>query len=359
MKLFEPLTIGRLTLKNRVVMPPMTRSRAHPDGVQPEIAETYYAQRAGAGLIVSEGTQPSAQGQGYCRTPGIHTDEQIRAWRKVTDAVHAAGGLIFLQLMHIGRIGHSLNRTVASPLVSASAIPAGAKIYTDQQGMLDMETPEALTIEGIGVVVDQYARATRNAFEAGFDGAELHGASGYLPMQFLSPNSNVRTDIYGGPVENRARFLLEALDAMIVAAGDAKLVGVRLSPGVKFNGMNEPDPASDYPYVLGEIERRDIGYVNVHLEPTFLADRGPTGEVEWLRTHYKGTLMAAGRFTKDSAEQALERGWLDAVGFGSLFTSNPDLPERLRRDLPLTPPNPALFYSPGPEGYIDFPAATA
>jgi N-ethylmaleimide reductase len=346
-KLFEPVTIGRYPLKNRLVMAPMTRSRADNDGVPSDLVPTYYAQRAGAGLIISEGIYPTPMGKGYVRTPGLHSDAQVSAWKKVTDAVHAKGGRIFAQIMHAGRISDPSFLPGSATPVAPSAIRPNGQSYTDQ-GMRPHGEPRALGIEEIPGVIEEYAQATRRALEAGFDGVELHAASGYLPMQFLSSGSNQRTDRYGGSAENRARFTVETLQAMVKAAG-ADRVGIKLSPEMPFNDITDANPAETYATLVKAIGGMGLAYLHVT----------PYGkQVDYhalLRPLFHGPYLAGAGLTQASADDLLAKGTADAAVFGALFLANPDLPERFKRGAELNAPDQATFYSPGPKGYIDYP----
>jgi len=346
-KLLSPGHIGDFDTSNRIIMAPMTRSRALPGGVPSELAIEYYAQRASAGLIVTEGVAPSAGGLGYARTPAMETAEQVAAWKKITDAVHAKGGRMIAQFMHVGRIGHSENRYTDEPLVAPSAIKAEGQMWTDSLGLQNHPTPRALETSEIPTVIEEYAQATRNALEAGFDGVELHSASGYLPMQFLSSNTNQRTDGYGGNVENRIRFVVEALEAMIAAAGSASKVGIKISPAMPFNDIHDADATETYTTLVKAISPLGLAYL--HVLQTALPNT-----FELLRPLFEGTLAAGGGFTQESGDAALQSGLADYIVFGKLFTSNPDLPARFAQAAELTPPNPDTFYSPGPEGYTDY-----
>ncbi len=259
--LFDPCRLGGLHLKNRIVMAPMTRSRSTDDGTPTEMMVEYYRQRAGAGLIIAEGTYPSEDGKGYCRTPGIVTPEQVAAWRKVTEAVHAEGGKIVLQIMHCGRCSHSANKSPAAETVAPSAISAEGEVFTEE-GMKPFSEPRALRTEEIAEVIEEYRQATVNAFEAGFDGVELHGASGYLPAQFLSPGSNQRDDEYGGSLENRVRFVREVLEAMASVRG-AEYVGLRICPGFAFNDVRDPDPQETFEALLTAIRHLPLAYLHL------------------------------------------------------------------------------------------------
>jgi N-ethylmaleimide reductase len=347
--LLTPGRIDGFETRNRMFMAPMTRSRALPGGVPSELAIEYYAQRASAGLILTEGIAPSAVGLGYARTPGIHTAEQVGVWKRITDAVHARGGRIFSQFMHVGRIGHSANRYTPEPLVAPSAVRAAGQIRTDALGMQDFDMPRPLQLAEIPVVVEEFAQATRNALAAGFDGVELHSASGYLPMQFLSTGTNKRTDGYGGGVQNRIRFVMEALEAMIAAAGDAGRVGIKISPAMPFNDIQYDDPIGTYTELVKAISPLGLGYLHVLRTPPI-----PT-IFELLRPLFKGPFAAGGGFGLESGNAALSAGTADFIVFGKPFTSNPDLPERFATGAELTPFDMATFYTPGPKGYIDFP----
>ena len=347
MNLFSPITLGDYSLRNRIVMAPMTRSRADAQGVPSDLAVDYYSSRSGAGLIISEGTGPSAAGMGYPRTPGIYTPAQVSAWHKVTDAVHARGGRTFLQLMHVGRIAHSANRTIPDPPVAPSAIRAAGEMWTDAQGMQPFAMPRALELSEIPGVIEEYAQATRNALAAGFDGVELHCASGYLPNQFLSTGANKRDDAYGGSIENRIRFATEALRAMIAAAGSPGKVGIKVSPGMPFNDIQFDDPMPTHLALARAIAPLQIAYLHVM--------RTGIGAEAALREVFPGTLLVGGGFKKEEANQVLTEGRADAVVFGSTYVANPDLVTRFERDAPLNPPDPSTFFSAGPKGYTDYP----
>jgi N-ethylmaleimide reductase len=347
MNLFSPIQLGDYSLRNRVVMAPMTRSRADAEGVPSPLAAEYYAARADAGLILTEGTGPSEAGMGYPRTPGIYSAPQIAAWRQVTDAVHARGGRIFMQLMHVGRIGHSANRTSRDPLVAPSAIRAAGQMWTDSQGMQPNDPPRALELAEIPLVIADYASATRNALAAGFDGVELHAASGYLPNQFLSPNSNQRTDAYGGSIENRIRFAVEALTAIIAAAGSPGKVGMKVSPGMPFNDIVHEDPMPTYVALAKAAAALHPAYLHVM--------RTGIGAETVLREAFSGTLLVGGGFKRDEANQAVAEGRADAIVFGSSYVANPDLLKRLEKGAPLNEPDTSTFFTPGPKGYTDYP----
>jgi N-ethylmaleimide reductase len=345
--LFDPIKIGNLELDNRIIMAPMTRSRANDEGVQPAYVAEYYRQRASAGLIITEATNVSTMAKGYVRTPGIYTAEQIESWRPVTQAVHAAGGRIFMQVFHTGRIAlPDLLPDKAQP-VSPSNVRAKGQNYTDA-GMKDFVEPRPLTLEEVAATVQDFGTAAKNAIDAGFDGVELHGASGYLVQQFLDGGVNLRTDEYGGSVENRARFLFEVLDAISAAAGPER-VGVKLSPKMPFNDIQEPDAGEVYPYVMERLSEKGLAYVHI-------GDHAGAGWHARLRPLYKGVYFAGANLTKESGAELLATGGADAVVYGVKFLANPDLPLRFRRDAELNEPDTSTFYTPGERGYTDYPA---
>lgn len=363
--LFSPFQLGPLTLKNRIIMAPLTRSRSQqPGNIQGPMNAAYYAQRASAGLIISEATQVSMQGQGYAWTPGIHSPEQIAGWRLVTDAVHEANGLMFAQLWHVGRVSHpALQPDSQLPVAPSALAPTGQAFITDTYGapqFVPFVTPRALAIEEMPYIVQQYLRGAQNAQAAGFDGVEVHSANGYLLDQFLNSSSNHRTDAYGGSVENRARLLMEVLKAVCGVWGSQR-VGVRLSPLGTFNDMGDAEPEALFGYVAARLNEFDLAYLHI-VEPgiagvTTLTDTDPrrADMVERLRKTYKGTLIVCGGHDAASAEATLAANRADLVGFGRSFIANPDLPERLRQHAPLNPPNPETFYGGGIKGYLDYP----
>jgi N-ethylmaleimide reductase len=361
--LFTPLALGELTLPNRIFLAPLTRMRAGPGNTPHELNATYYAQRAGAGLIISEATQVSPQGLGYPNTPGIHSAEQVAGWRLVTDAVHARGGRIFLQLWHVGRISHPLLQPGGALPVAPSAIAPEGKAVTPA-GMKPFETPRALELAEIPGVVDSFRRGAGNAKDAGFDGVEVHGANGYLLDQFLQDGSNRRSDAYGGSVENRARLLLEVVDAAIGVWGRER-VGVRLSPYGTFNDMRDSDPVTLFTHVLAQLAARGIAYVHL-IEPR-ATSAGGSDEVNadaplttaLFRKTFPGVLVGAGGYTYDSAREAVAAGTVDAVAFGRLFLANPDLPRRFEFGAPLNRYDRKTFYGGGAKGYTDYPALEA
>lgn len=345
--LFTPARVGRYTLSNRLVMAPMTRSRADDDGVPGDLVATYYAQRASAGLIISEGVYPAAMGKGYVRTPGIETDAQVAAWKKVTEAVHARGGRIFMQLMHCGRISHpSLLPAGALPLAPSAIKPSG-QTWADS-GLQDFVTPREMSVSEIAHVVEDYRMATRRALAAGFDGVELHAASGYLPEQFLSSGSNQRQDEYGGSVANRARFVLEVLAAMVAEAGSDR-VGIKISPEMGFNDIVDAAPQETYTYLVEQLRELDLAYLHVALFGASVDYHA------LLRPRFNGAYLMGGGLDQKSAEAALADGRADATVFGGAFLANPDLPERFRQGGALNAPDKNTFYSPGAKGYTDYP----
>ena len=358
-KLFEPVRLGALQLQNAAVMAPLTRSRATVNGVPQALARDYYEQRASAGLLIAEGTQPSAMGQGYARTPGIHTPEQAAGWRAVTDAVHAKGAKMVLQLMHVGRIAHPLNRTIEDAPIAPSAIRPAGQMWTDQKQMQDFPEPRALETAEVKALVTEFVDASRLAIEAGFDGVEIHAANGYLHNQFLASNSNQRGDEYGGSVANRIRFTVETAEAVSAAIGAGR-TAIRLSPGHMFNDIADANPVETHVALLDALKTAELAYVHLMLPDAFAPQLNNAGDVTallaTLRAHVKGNLIAAGGYTREKAETALDSGLLQAVVFGRPFIANPDLVARLKNGWPLAEPNPTQFYTPGPEGYSDYPA---
>lgn len=347
--LFAPFQLGRLTLANRLVMAPLTRNRAGTGEAPTELAARYYAQRATAGLIITEGTQPSAVGQGYPHTPGLHTDGQVAGWRLVADAVHAAGGKIVVQLMHTGRISHSAI-TGLQP-VAPSAIAAGGEVYTEQ-GMLPFPTPRALETAELADVVAEYVDAAQRAIAAGLDGVELHAANGYLLQQFLSDNTNVRTDDYGGSAQNRARFVIALAAAVAEAIGGDK-VGIRISPGGAFNDISETETEATYSALLDGLATLDLLYLHVLEDPE-------TDFREQLRKQWTGAFIFNTGFGGPSdlatAQEAVDSGATDLFCMGRAFLANPDLVQRLRTGSMLNEPDPQTFYAGGATGYTDYPS---
>ncbi len=355
MDIFSPIQVGALALPNRVAMAPMTRNRA-PGAVPGASAATYYAQRAGAGLIISEATQVTPYGVGYPNTPGIHSDDQVAAWRRVTDAVHEGGGRILLQLWHTGRVSHpSLQPGNAQP-VAPSAIAARGEAFTPT-GPQPFPVPRALETDEIPALALLYADGTRRARAAGFDGVEIHGANGYLIDQFLRDGSNQRTDRYGGSVENRARFLLEVTEA-VIDAWSADHVGVRLSPYNPFNDMRDSDPHRTFGYAAEALGRLDLAYLHLML-PIGSEPAGAPPIAPALRRAFKGPLMLNGGYDRSSADAAVRSGAADLVSIGVPFLANPDLVERWRRGAPLNEADRATFYGGDDRGYIDYPVLAA
>lgn len=359
--LFDSLKLGDIAIPNRVIMAPLTRMRSkQPGNVPYALNAEYYTQRAGAGLIISEATQISQQGQGYPGTPGIHTPEQIEGWKTVTQAVHQKGGRIFLQLWHVGRISHSSHQPEGKPPVAPSAIAPTGKVFTADWKQADYEVPRALEIDEIRDILKDYRHACERAKLAGFDGVEVHGANGYLLDQFLQDGSNQRKDEYGGRLENRARLLLEVVDIAIEIWGAGR-VGVRLSPYGTFNDMSDSDPVALFSYVLKQLNDRRIAYVHM-IEPratgagggeAINADAPSTSAL--FRGMFDGVFISAGGYTPEAAKNAVINGQADAVAFGRLYISNPDLAERLKIGAPLNPYNRATFYGGAEKGYTDYP----
>lgn len=345
---FLPYELGGLTLQNRMVMAPMTRSRALAGNVPNPLAATYYAQRASAGLIVTEATQVSPQGVGYVRTPGIHSAAQVAAWKTITDAVHAAGGKIFLQLWHVGRISHPDFHGGALP-VAPSAVAAQGTVFTEQ-GPKPMVTPRALDRSEIPGIVAQFRAGAENAKAAAFDGVEIHGANGYLLDQFTRDGVNKRTDAYGGSVENRARLPLEVTDAVVGVWGPDR-VGYRISPNGAYNSMSDSDPARTFSYLTEALNRRGIGYLHV-VDP--MSD-GAKRLTPVLRKLFDGTYIVNGGFDLAAANAAIAGGEADLVAFGVPFLANPDLPARLRQGAALNAADQATFYAGEAKGFIDYP----
>ncbi|OQR28595.1 alkene reductase [Pseudomonas sp. T] len=362
--LFQSYSLGGLELPNRIVMPPMTRSRAsQPGDVPNELMAEYYAQRAGAGLIVSEGTWISPLGKGYAWTPGIHTPAQVAGWRKVTQAVHAAGGRIFAQLWHVGRLSHISLLDGQSPVSSSAMQAEGVNVFVAESdgtpGFVQASKPRALKVEEIQVIVDEYRQAARNAMAAGFDGVELHAANGYLVNQFIDSNANDRTDQYGGSLENRLRFLAEVAQALVEGTGDKSRVGIRLAPLTTLNGCSDADPETTYlaaARLLGEI---GVGYIHIAEADWDDAPHMPLEFKRRLREVFPGALIYAGKYTTERAAAALNEGWADLIAFGRPFVANPDLPERLRLGAPLNTHQRETLFGGGAHGLTDYPRLTA
>lgn len=361
-KLFNPVTVGDVELNNRIVMAPMTRSRAaQPNDVPTELNALYYGQRASAGLIITEGTQVSDVGKGYSFTPGIYSEEQIQGWALATQAVHEKGGKIAAQLWHVGRMSHSSLHTNHEQPIAPSAIQAKASVFiANEKGegaMVPAEMPRAMDLDDIQNVKQEFIQAAQNAVKAGFDLVEVHAANGYLFDQFLSTDANQRTDNYGGSVENRARFLLETVDALIEAIGAGR-VGLRLSPWGTINGMTDQQPEEITLYLAEQLQKRNIAYI--HLAEWDMLPHGdtyPVGFREKLRSLFTNTLIVCGNYSLERAETILDKGLVDAVAFGRPFISNPDLVERLQLGHSLAPAKSEYFYGGDATGYTDYPTA--
>lgn len=352
--LFSEAQLGHLTLANHIVMAPMTRNRATVDHDVTDIMATYYAQRASAGLIITEGIAPSPNGNGYARVPGIYTPVQIAGWQNVTAAVHANGGRIFAQLMHSGRVGHPINMHEGTEIVAPSAIAASGQIYTDTAGMQDHPTPRALTTDEVKQTVQEFVQAAKNAIEAGFDGVEIHGANGYLIEQFLRSSSNQRTDAYGGSPENNARFALEIAEGVANAIGKER-TGIRLSPYGVFNDMvHLPQDDATYHYLAGKLSDFVV-YVHLVDHASMGAPAVDPAIVDAIRQNYTGTLILSGSYDATRAEADLQRGKADLIAIGRPFIANPDLVERLKAGAELNQPDFSTFYTPGKKGYTDYP----
>lgn len=352
--IFEPFALRGIQLSNRVVMSPLTRSRSI-GNIPSSLVSEYYAQRATAGLIITEGTSPSPNGLGYPRIPGLFNREHVAGWRLVTDAVHAQGGKIVVQLMHTGRVSHIDNLPAGAAVMGPSSAVCPGEMQVDGRGPLPHTAPRAMTEDDIAATVQEYADAARLAIEAGFDGVELHAANGYLLEQFLNANINLRTDGYGVTAEGRNRFVLEVARAAVAAIG-ADRVGIRLSPYGVVNAAGAYDGVDEqYIELVAELSRLGLLYVHVLDHSAMGAPPVPAGIKAALRAAFDGPFIAAGGFDKTSAEQALTGGQADLVAFGRPFIANPDLVERLHRDAPLNAPDPATFYTPGAKGYTDYP----
>lgn len=352
MSLFTPFTLGKLQLRNRIVMAPMTRSRAIGNVPNDAMAQ-YYEQRASAGLIITEGIAPSANGLGYARIPGLFTAEQVRGFREVTSRVHARGAAIFAQLMHVGRIAHPANMPVGARVLAPSAIRAAGDMYTDASGPQPYAAPEAMTAADLEATQAEFVRAAQNAIEAGFDGVELHGANGYLLEQFLHPDSNRRTDAYGGGDAQRNRFVIETAQAVARAIG-AERVAIRLSP---YNTFNDMAPRSDAVAAYADLARglRGLAYIHVvgNAHPRFAETLAA------MRREFAGPIMLNGGFDRERAEEALRAGQAELISFGRPFIANPDFVERIAHNAALAEPDASTFYTPGLEGYLDYPALSA
>ncbi len=355
MKLLEPTTLGPLNLINRVVMAPMTRSRANEDRTANEMMVTYYRQRATVGLLISEGVLVSEQAAGGPRVPGIYNQAQMESWKNVTEAVHQEGGKIFMQLWHLGRATHSSVRGGILP-VGPSAIRIEGHQFRGSGAPVDFEIPTALTTNEIGQTISDFARAAARAIEAGFDGVELHSAFGYLPNQFLVDGANHRTDDYGGSIENRSRFVLEVMDALVKNAGPGK-VGIKLSPTIPFNGMVDSDPEKLFSYLLAKLNELPLAYLHLmqSLFPLSQFSHWPKDPLVTFGPKYHGQLITNGKYTRETAEQIVSDGKAALVSFGALLLANPDLVERFKKNGPYNQPDPSTFYHGGEKGYTDYP----
>lgn len=353
--LFSPAVLGSLALQNHLVMSPMTRNRAS-GNVPNELMAQYYAQRAAAGLIISEGTSPSPNGLGYPRIPGIFSDAQVAGWKRIAAAVHAKGAKMFVQLMHTGRIGHPLNLPAGARVLAPSAVAAAGEMYTDAEGMKPHPVPQAMSEADIRAAIGEFAQAAKNAVAAGMDGVELHAANGYLLEQFFRPSSNRRDDRYGGPIENRARFVLEVAEAAIAAIGKDR-VGIRLSPFGVFNDMPLYDAMeSDYAWLAERLDKLGLVYVHLVDHSPMGAPPVPDSIKQAFRAKFKRTLILSGGYDATRAESDLAAGRADLIAVGRPFLANPDLVTRWKTGAAVNAPDFDTFYTPGPKGYIDYPS---
>ena len=354
-KLLSPARLGSIDLKNHIVMAPMTRSRAI-GNVPNMLMRDYYAQRAEAGLIITEGTSPSPNGLGYARIPGIFSKEQINGWKPVTQAVHERDGKIFIQLMHTGRIGHPSNLPANGVILGASAVPmTDTKMYTDADGEVPMPVAKEMTRSDIDHTIKEFADAAKNSVDAGFDGIELHGANGYLLDQFINPHTNRRTDDFGGSVEKRSRFVLDVVKATAKLIGKEK-VGIRLSPHGAFNEMLPyADVDATYDYLSKELNKLEIAYIHLVDHSSMGAPAVPESVVKIIRKNFNNTIILSGGYDPDRAGETLEGGIADLIAFGRPFLANPDLVKRFAHKFPLNPPRFELFYTAGEAGYTDYP----
>jgi N-ethylmaleimide reductase len=355
-ELFKPLQLGALTVPNRIFMAPLTRTRAGEGRVPTPLNAEYYRQRASAGLIISEATVISERGNGYPNTPGIYTEAQIQGWKGVTSAVHRAGGRIFLQLWHCGRVGHSSLYSDGSPAVAPSAIKISQGLAATPAGYVPHETPRALETSEIKNLIEDYRQGALNAQAAGFDGVEIHNANGYLLDQFLRDSTNHRSDAYGGSIAKRARLTLEVTEAVASVWGAGR-VGIRFSPAGVFNDMHDSDPLATFSHVLKELQGFNLAYVHItEVTAQDIAHGAKEGiGPRQLRPFVQTNLVSAGGFTAAKASEYLSEGIAEAIAFGVPFIANPDLPERFHRDAPLNQADESTFYASGPEGYTDYP----
>jgi N-ethylmaleimide reductase len=358
-ELLSPYTMGNITLKNRIVMAPMTRSRAL-SNVPNELMAEFYEQRSAAGLIITEGTSPSPNGLGYSRIPGIFNQLQVDGWKRITDSVHSRGGKIFVQLMHTGRISHPANMLSTATIFAPSAVRPAGQMWTDALGLQDFPVPTAMTVDGIQHTKEEYVTAAVNAMRAGCDGVELHGANGYLLEEFLSPASNTRVDEYGGNIGNRCRFLLEVAQAVMDAIGKER-VGVRLSPyGIASDMPHYPEIEGTYTYLAERLDRQELLYLHIVDHSSMGAPEVPASIKKDIRNRFRGTIILSGGYTIDRAEMDLQSGMANLIAFGRPFINNPDLVERFVNGWPLSKElDTKTFYSPGEQGYTDYPVYLA
>jgi N-ethylmaleimide reductase len=353
-QLFSKTSLGPLALQNRLVMAPLTRCRAT-GNIPNELMAKYYAERASVGLIITEGTAPSPNGVGYARIPGAFSAEQVKGWQAITAAVHAKGAKMFMQLMHCGRIAHTLNLPAGARVIAPSAIAAAGEMYTDAEGMKPNSTPQAMTAADITATIAEFVQAAKNAVAAGCDGIELHSANGYLLEQFIRPTSNQRTDNYGGSIENRARFVLEVADAAIKAIGKEK-VGIRLSPFGVFNDMPVyPEMEADYVFLAQQLSARGLAYIHLVDHSPMGAPPVPDSVKAAIRGAFKGALILSGGYDNVRAESDLAAGKCDLIAVGRPILANPDLIARWTKGAALNQPDMNTFYTPGPKGYTDYP----
>ncbi|MFH2067166.1 MAG: alkene reductase [Pseudomonadota bacterium] len=353
--LYSKTVLGNQTLQNRLVMSPMTRSRAT-GNIPNTLMMEYYAQRGTAGLMITEGASPSPNGLGYPRIPGIFSQDQVKGWKAITDAVHAKGAKMFIQLMHCGRIAHPLNLPGGARVLAPSAVAAAGEMYTDAEGMKPLPVPQAMTGEEIKSTIAEFVQAAKNAVTAGFDGVELHAANGYLLEQFIRPNTNQRTDGYGGPIENRARFVLETAEAVMGAIGKEK-VGIRLSPFGVFNDMPVYDAMeADYTYLAQQLDICGLVYVHLVDHAPMGAPPVPDAIKTVFRKLFRRTLILSGGYDAGRAESDLTAGKCDLIAVGRPFIANPDLVTRWKTGAAVNEVDMATFYTPGPKGYTDYPA---
>jgi N-ethylmaleimide reductase len=353
--LFEAGKVGELTLKNKVVMAPLTRSRAI-NNLPNDLMATYYGQRNEAGLIITEGTSPSANGLGYPRIPGIFSDEQVEGWKKTTEAAHENNSKIFIQLMHVGRVAHKQNLGGTDEVVMAPTTQTmEGEMWTDEDGMQPHTPPKLMEVDDIHAIKNDYVQAAKNAIKAGFDGVEIHAANGYIIEQFINAELNELDNEYGGSIENRSRFLLEIAEETIAAIGKEK-VGVRLSPLSPFNGMPDYDNVEEtYHYISKRLGELEVAYIHIVDHSSTGAPEVPMKLKQAMKSNFGGSVMLNGGYTQEMAENHIENGYADLISFGRPFISNPDLVTRMKEEAPLNDLNPDTLYTPGEEGYTDYP----